>query len=343
MSQTEEISREFLAGAIELLSELIDKSIEIVSTSISKMPAKEAGSSLGEDVLVLEVAFDSGLEGSHAFVVPNGLAAGLAALMMGEEPSDDAALTEEAKANITDAFSQLAVVIANSLSMNLNTNILAHLKGTSDNLASVLPSIGERDVMVLSQNLAINGFSGKIDYVMPETLGDLAGEQPEVVAKSEESEAQEAAEEPVINLMEHLDGVETMGEVIGIETGAPDAGQQYNEGDSEEVVTQDKDTKKPDFAPLESSQGEEASPNIDLLMDVPLQVTVELGRTKMPIREVLEISEGSIIELNKLAGEPVDFYVNGKLISKGEVVVIDENFGIRITEIISPAERITRL
>lgn len=80
--------------------------------------------------------------------------------------------------------------------------------------------------------------------------------------------------------------------------------------------------------------------NISLIMDVPLEVTVELGRTKKYIKEILEFSPGSIIELDKLAGDPVDILVNGKIIAKGEVVVIDENFGVRITDIINPSKRI---
>ena len=74
--------------------------------------------------------------------------------------------------------------------------------------------------------------------------------------------------------------------------------------------------------------------NIELIMDVPLEVTVELGRTNKSIKEILEFSPGTIIELNKIAGEPIDVLVNGKFVAKGEVVVIEENFGIRVTEII---------
>jgi flagellar motor switch protein FliN/FliY len=80
--------------------------------------------------------------------------------------------------------------------------------------------------------------------------------------------------------------------------------------------------------------------NIGLLMDVDLQLSVELGRTYKKIRDVLDFTTGSVIELDKLAGEPADILINGKLLAKGEVVVIDENFGIRVTEIISPEERI---
>ncbi|MGM9570950.1 MAG: flagellar motor switch phosphatase FliY [bacterium] len=95
------------------------------------------------------------------------------------------------------------------------------------------------------------------------------------------------------------------------------------------------------FAPLTAVQPQEIPVNMGLLMDVPLQATVELGRTKMPIKEILDLGVGSIIELDKLAGEPVDLVVNGKLIAKGEVVVIDENFGLRITDILSTSERVS--
>lgn len=83
--------------------------------------------------------------------------------------------------------------------------------------------------------------------------------------------------------------------------------------------------------------------NLQLLMDIPLKVTVELGRTQKQIKDILELSQGSIIELDKLAGEPVDILVNNKLIAKGEVVVIDENFGVRVTDIVSQWDRIQKL
>ncbi|HEY8495576.1 MAG TPA: flagellar motor switch protein FliN [Limnochordales bacterium] len=97
------------------------------------------------------------------------------------------------------------------------------------------------------------------------------------------------------------------------------------------------------FAPLRPHTAAPQPANIGLILDVPLQVTVELGRRRMLIREVLELGKGSLIELDKLAGEPVDVFVNGKLIAKGEVVVIDENFGVRVTSIVSPAERVQNL
>ncbi len=100
-----------------------------------------------------------------------------------------------------------------------------------------------------------------------------------------------------------------------------------------------------EFGALEGP-AEPAAPsgaNIDLLLDVQLPVAIELGRTQMPISDILELGSGSIVELDKLAGEPVDVLVNNKPLAKGEVVVLDENFGVRITSLVSPRERLERL
>ncbi len=90
------------------------------------------------------------------------------------------------------------------------------------------------------------------------------------------------------------------------------------------------------------TSGEE-NQNLDLLMDVKLQLTVELGRCELPIKKVLELTRGSIVELDKVAGEPVELYANGKHVANGEVVVIDDNFGLRITSISEPEERMKSL
>jgi flagellar motor switch protein FliN/FliY len=86
-----------------------------------------------------------------------------------------------------------------------------------------------------------------------------------------------------------------------------------------------------------------SSQRLDLLLDVPLDVTVELGRTRMSIQDLLALSPGSVIELDKMAGEPLDIVVNGRLIARGEAVVVNDRFGIRITDIVSKSERIARL
>jgi flagellar motor switch protein FliN/FliY len=91
------------------------------------------------------------------------------------------------------------------------------------------------------------------------------------------------------------------------------------------------------------SSGPSAPNNIDMILDIPVNLTVELGRTKIAIRSLLQLAQGSVVELDGMAGEPMDVLVNGCLIAQGEVVVVNDKFGIRLTDIITPAERIRRL
>ena len=99
-----------------------------------------------------------------------------------------------------------------------------------------------------------------------------------------------------------------------------------------------------DFQELgEGTQPQEGTKNLSFLLDIPLNVTVELGRTNMIINKMLHLSQGSVVELDKVAGEPVEIFINNKLLGKGEVVVVNDRFGVRITEIISQADRIKNI
>jgi len=89
--------------------------------------------------------------------------------------------------------------------------------------------------------------------------------------------------------------------------------------------------------------GQKEAPNLDFVLDIPLEISVELGRAKMLISDLLQLGQGSVIELNKLAGEPVEIFINQKLIARGEVVVVNEKFGIKMTDILSPMERVKQL
>ncbi len=97
------------------------------------------------------------------------------------------------------------------------------------------------------------------------------------------------------------------------------------------------------FPNLGRDVGQPADNNLDLILDIPVQLTVELGRTKIAIRNLLQLAQGSVVELDGLAGQPMDVLVNGCLIAQGEVVVVNDKFGIRLTDIISPAERLRRI
>jgi flagellar motor switch protein FliN/FliY len=110
------------------------------------------------------------------------------------------------------------------------------------------------------------------------------------------------------------------------------------------VKTVKKPVKKLEFASFdESDKTAEPPKNLDFILDIPLTISVELGRTKMVINDMLQLGQGSVIELAKLAGEPLDVYVNGKLMARGEVVLVNDKFGVRLTDIISPVERVKKL
>ena len=131
------------------------------------------------------------------------------------------------------------------------------------------------------------------------------------------------------------------------EGGDAAAAKAVEEGSvTEEPPSQEKaDVKEPEFGELEERQEDSNGirPELDFLLEIPLDISVELGRRSMKIKELLQLSQGSVVELNKMAGEPADIYVNKKLMAKGEVVVVNEKFGIKLTEIISPAERVRSL
>ena len=94
---------------------------------------------------------------------------------------------------------------------------------------------------------------------------------------------------------------------------------------------------------MEKGQGPKSMKDLDFLLDIPLEISVELGRTKILINDLLQLGQGSVIELTKLAGEPLEILINHKLIARGEAVVVNEKFGVRITDIISPMERVKQL
>ncbi|WP_420827349.1 flagellar motor switch protein FliN [Halochromatium glycolicum] len=97
------------------------------------------------------------------------------------------------------------------------------------------------------------------------------------------------------------------------------------------------------FRPLEQSGQKTESRDLEMILDIPVRLSVELGRTKVTIKQLLEMAQGSVVELDGLAGEPMDILINGYLIAQGEVVVVEDKYGIRITEIISPSERVQKL
>ncbi|MBU8934918.1 MAG: flagellar motor switch protein FliN [candidate division Zixibacteria bacterium] len=167
------------------------------------------------------------------------------------------------------------------------------------------------------------------DLDKPEPVPDPLGEAEEAAADdakivNEDDASEDDAEAAMMAMLEDL--------------------PSENEGAApEDIDFGAADVSKAEFQHLSEPAAKPEPRNIDLLMDVNLPVSIELGHTKMSISDILSLGPGSIVELNKLAGEPVDVLVNYKIVAKGEVVVIDENFGVRITQLMTPEERLKLL
>ncbi len=114
-------------------------------------------------------------------------------------------------------------------------------------------------------------------------------------------------------------------------------------GASQEVQTQHETVAPASFTNFTPTTGSTAGNDINMILDIPVQLTVELGRTRIPIKHILQLAQGSVVELEAMAGEPMDVLVNGYLIAQGEVVVVNDKFGIRLTDIVTPSERMRRL
>ena len=180
---------------------------------------------------------------------------------------------------------------------------------------------------------------------------EAGGDQPQEGAESDSQASQEGqpAAEEAAGGDDDLDWEAAFQEAAA--GGDPAAAKQLQEGT---VNPEPEEEPGPDIAAAEaqfSDFGKEkakahegaAKPDLDFILDIPLQVSVELGRARLQIRDLLQLGRGSVIELNKMAGEPAEIYVNNKLMAKGEVVVVNEKFGVRLTEIISPADRVRSL
>jgi flagellar motor switch protein FliN/FliY len=114
-------------------------------------------------------------------------------------------------------------------------------------------------------------------------------------------------------------------------------------GSSGGMQTQAEQVAPASFTNFAPTSGSTAGNDINMILDIPVQLTVELGRTRIPIKHILQLAQGSVVELEAMAGEPMDVLVNGYLIAQGEVVVVNDKFGIRLTDIVTPSERMRRL
>lgn len=186
---------------------------------------------------------------------------------------------------------------------------------------------------------------------MTDDQDKLAQEWADALQDDTEETTEAPAEAPAEDVAADIAGSgedETPEEALADEWAAALAETEQDDmAEEKEQSFMDTQMKPAEFADMsEVAKGpapEGAKRDLDFILDIPLEVSAELGRTKLLINELLQLGQGSVVELNKLAGEPLEIYVNGKLVARGEAVVINEKFGIRLTDIISPIERVKQL
>ena len=280
---------------------------------------------LPETVTAVKVDFTSGFPGEHIFIIPEDGAKTIASLNLKEE---NIQLDDMAVSVISEAVSQMVGHQITALTDKTGNKSIASLSPESSNVLKTVVALPAEDFVAATYKLNL-GERGEIKVW--EVLGMQAATD---IARSLAGPSQAGKAKPAAGTTPggsgiggmNMGGMQGMGG-IGMEAGG--GGMPFGQANVQSV-------QFPNLMPHGNGQ---ESGNIGLIMDVYMEMTVELGRTRKLIREILAMGEGTIIELDKLAGEPVDILVNHKLIAKGEVVVIDENFGVRVTEIVSPAER----
>ena len=339
------------------LSALLGQKVDITTPSISMINRNRLEEEFPHPYVAVQVEYTIGLTGMNLLVIKQSDAAIIADLMLGGDglnPKPE--LSEIQLSAVQEAMNQMMGSAATSMSTIFNQKVdispptidlmnISQNEGT-DNIPpddllvkiSFRLRIGELIDSNLMQLLPLN-FSKKVVKSLMGETDELAGtiapapptSQPVSAvqpAQPLQQPVQQASQQPVQQPMYEQPVYQH-----------PVYQQPMYAAPQQQVNVQ-----QAQFASFESANiTQTEARNLNMLLDIPLQVTVELGRTKRSVKEILDLSSGSIIELDKLAGEPVDILVNSRLIAKGEVVVIDENFGVRITDILSQADRLNNL
>ncbi|SDM55493.1 flagellar motor switch protein FliN/FliY [Psychrobacillus sp. OK028] len=339
-----EIGNISFGSSATALSSLLGQKVDITTPNLSMINRRKLKEEFPHPYVAVQVQYTTGLIGMNLLVIKQSDAAIIADLMLGGDglaPRPE--LSEIQLSAVQEAMNQMMGSAATSMSTVFNKKV--DISPPTIDLMNLLQDEGTEAIpadellIKVSFRLKIGELiDSNIMQLLPLEFGlnlvkSLLGEEePEVAATITEEKVYEA---PV----QQQPTTQT---------------QQAPEMSSHAPMQFTQQPSRPQAPPVEVQQAQFASfdapsltqnesRNLNLLLDIPLQVTVELGRTKRTVKDILELTSGSIIELDKLAGEPVDILVNNRHIAKGEVVVIDENFGVRITDILSQAERITNL
>ncbi|MCR5793233.1 MAG: flagellar motor switch phosphatase FliY [Lachnospiraceae bacterium] len=343
-----EISNICMGTAATTLSTLLNNRVVITTPSVTKTSLSELSSNYDRPCVFVQISYIEGLEGNNILILQESDVKIITDLMMGGDGTNlPDELSELHLSAISEAMNQMMGSASTSLSSMLDKKVdisppIASLIDLNDSVEEGrLSSFLQGDFIQVAFHMEIGDLiDSQIMQLYPfdfakelyrkfsgdeQIANDVAPAQsaPEPVAQQE---PQPAMQQPAMD-QQNVAPQPTMQQASQPMMQQPMMQQPMMQPD---VNVQPAQFQAFNAAINPIMQQE----NIDLIMDVPLEVTVELGRTNKTIKEILDFSPGTIIELNKLAGEPIDVLVNGKFVAKGEVVVIEESFGIRVTEII---------
>ena len=338
-----EIANISMGTAATTLFSLVNHKVEISTPVVSFATWEDVVNNYERPCVFIRIAYTMGLDGSNILVLKEKDVKVITDLMMGGDGRNtDGELGELHLSAISEAMNQMMGSAATSLSSMLNKKI-----DISPPIADLIDLQENVDEASIDKFLA--GRFVKISFKME--IGDLV--DSEIMQLYPFSFAREMCEGVSRNMEMESESLMNEGETKAAPTqtqpvqAAQATAQQPNMGAAQMMnqqmtaqptsyAQQPVNVQPAQFQPFTAGNVGNYNPeNIGLIMDVPLQVTVELGRTTKSISDILDFSPGKIIELDKLAGEPIDILVNGKNVAKGEVVVIEESFGVRITEIIN--------
>lgn len=338
------------------LSALLGQKVDITTPSISMINRNKLEEEFPHPYVAVQVEYTVGLIGMNLLVIKQSDAAIIADLMLGGDglnPKPD--LGEIQLSAVQEAMNQMMGSAATSMSTVFNKKV--DISPPSIDLMNISQNEGrdnipEDDLLVkVSFRLKIgNLIDSNLMQLLPlkfsqnivkSLLGDMEAVEEPVAATMQAPPV--APPPPVAQPVEPVQPVQPTYQQQAPPMQQPVYQEQQTIHTSHRSA-QPVNVQQAQFASFDTNVVTESEArNLNMLLDIPLQVTVELGRTKRSVKEILDLSSGSIIELDKLAGEPVDILVNSRLIAKGEVVVIDENFGVRITDVLSQAERLNNL
>ena len=343
-----EIGNISFGSSATTLSTLLNEKVDITTPKVSILKKSNLCKEFPFDHVKIQVNYVQGFSGENLFVIKSTDAAVISDIMLGGDGRNpETELNEIHLSAVQEAMNQMMGAAATSMSTIFNKKVnispptteFSRAIDKKDDQQSSL-SFSDETLVKVSFQLRIGALiDSSIMQLIPFPFAHelveelLSGQQPETVTSEEIVDGRDVnhqADQTTTNTQSMENRSEQQVE-----------GNQHLGNQVDHATTGIQQAMFSEFKPVDLNKTEQR--NLDNLLDIPLKVTVELGRTKRPIKEILELSTGSIVELDKLAGEPVDILVNQKLIAQGEVVVIDENFGVRVTDIISKTDRLMNL